>query len=229
MAQPQQLDAAQVFQFKTGEAGRRATEHEGAAAREAGQPAEGAGEAARRLPAVAPAGAPESAGVPHARMSRCVCCAMPVCCCTALSDMCGCQHMYTLHLVLLIVKLRLPTPSPALWGPAASHPLMPQQSHNAVPCRPAGSPRQARRSRRRRSGWRRSKGDAFMQELVQAASKLGLLAAEDDDSANPDGDVAGGPAALGEAAAPGQEAWQTTPLPQSVGAKRKRLPGAAGA
>ena len=72
-------------------------------------------------------------------------------------------------------------------------------------------------------------GDAFMQELVQAASKLGLLAAEDDDSANPDGDVAGGPAALGEAAAPGQEAWQTTPLPQSVGAKRKRLPGAAGA
>lgn len=92
-----------------------------------------------------------------------------------------------------------------------------------------GKPKAGKKKQKAAQRLAQKQGDAFMQELVQAASKLGLLAAEDDDSANPDGDVAGGPAALGEAAAPGQEAWQTTPLPQSVGAKRKRLPGAAGA
>ena len=85
-----------------------------------------------------------------------------------------------------------------------------------------GKPKAGKKKQKAAQRLAQKQGDAFMQELVQAASKLGLLAAEDDDSANPDGDVAGGPAALGEA-------WQTTPLPQSVGAKRKRLPGAAGA
>ena len=99
-----------------------------------------------------------------------------------------------------------------------------------------GKPKAGKKKQKAAQRAAQKQGDAFMQELVQAASKLGLLAAEDDDDgANTGGDVTGGSAARegqlapGEAAAQGQEAWQTTPLPQSVGAKRKRLPGAAGA
>ena len=98
-----------------------------------------------------------------------------------------------------------------------------------------GKPKAGKKKQKAAQRMAQKQGDAFMQELVQAASKLGLLAAEGDDGAHTVGDVTDGSAAregklaLKEAAAQGQEAWQTTPLPQSVGAKRKRLPGAAGA
>ena len=149
-----------------------------------------------------------------------------------LSDIHGHQLMNTPHHVLLIVKLRLPPLSHALRGPAASHP------RSKVTCgalQAGGKPKAGKKKQKAAQRLAQKQGDAFMQELVQAASKLGLLAAEDDDSNDTGGDAAGGSAARegqlapGEAATQGQEAWQTTPLPQSVGAKRKRLPGTAGA
>ena len=98
-----------------------------------------------------------------------------------------------------------------------------------------GKPKAGKKKQKAAQRLAQKQGDAFMQELVQAASKLGLLAAEGDDGTDTGGDAAGGSAARegqlapDEAAAQGQEAWQTNPLLPSVGAKRKRLPGAAGA
>ena len=77
-------------------------------------------------------------------------------------------------------------------------------------------------------------GDVQMLEQVQAAFKAALQVATDDGNANTGNAVADGLAAhegrpaLGDAATQGQEAWQATPLLQSVGAKRKRLQGTAG-